>query len=615
MMCKKKSSRWSSAKLLFVLPLVALSLAATATTVYVTVDNIDESKVKQNSQNNQTQSRIEERTFDTEVVKDDIFALSPAGSERYNLVPAEANATTQQSEKREIKGKVLDEQGKPIGGVFVLIKNKPFGAATDSEGNFGGLKVTNGDYLDISHVGYERQEVAVMGKSSITIFLKTKIYTTETAAEVSGEPAVLKAEVMPKFMGGDLNKFRNWVQMHIKYPKVAQEQGIQGRVIAEFVIEKDGKVSFSKIMESPHESLSAEIEGAIRHSPNWTPGTNGGKPVRVKMHIPVNFAIRNGGKEASIGNIRVISNTKFVYNGETYDQIGIAKALESYNQDKINVHVDSETTISPFLDFILKRIVKEVNYIYLNKFTTVDDKELHSSIIQYYHNNVLRRIRNDECAVGVVYVDITVGRTGVMTIEKISSKCKSAEVGSYLEKKVEFSLKGFPIVSIREKIEEPQSIRLEVAFAKRENGEVFMPDVELGKDALTIIGGEPLSMAKNKPASSNNDEEDQPLIKAEQSPSFQGGDLDDYRSWVESQIEIPKKLQKKFDGGVVTFEFAIESDGSVTFSKILHSPHELLSAEVERVVKSSPKFTPAKQRGESVQVKVQTGVKFVKKKN
>ena len=409
MMCKKKSSRWSAAKLLFVLPLVALSLAATATTVYVTVDNIDESKVKQKSENNQTQSRIEERTFDTEVVKDDKFALSPAGSERYNLVPAEANATTQQSEKREIKGKVLDEQGKPIGGVIVLIKNKPFGAATDSEGNFGGLKVTNGDYLDISHVGYERQEVAVMGKSSFTIFLKTKIYTTETAAEVSGEPAVLKAEVMPKFMGGDLNKFRNWVQMHIKYPKVAQDQGIQGRVIAEFVIEKDGKVSFSKIMESPHESLSAEIEGAIRHSPNWTPGTNGGKPVRVKMHIPVNFAMRNSGPV----------------------------------------------------------------------------------------NN----------------------------------------------------------------------------------------------------------------ANKGNDE-DQPLMKAEILPSFQGGHLNTYRRWVESEVVYPKKLLRKKIGGRVTVEFIIDKDGSVIFSKIMQSPHELLSAEVERVIKSSPKWSPGKQRGEPVMVKMQLPVEF-----
>ena len=409
MMCKKKSSRWSAAKLLFVLPLVALSLAATATTVYVTVDNVDESKVKQKSENNQTQSRIEERTFDTEVVKDDKFALSPAGSERYNLVPAEANVATQQSEKREIKGKVVDEQGKPIGGVFVLIKNKPFGAATDSEGDFGGLKVTDGDYLEISHVGYERQEVAVTGRSSFTIFLKTKIYTTETAAEVSSEPAVLKAEVMPKFMGGGLNKFRNWVQMHIKYPKVAQEQGIQGRVIAEFVIEKDGKVSFSKIMESPHESLSAEIEGAIRHSPNWTPGTNGGKPVRVKMHIPVNFAMRN------------------------------------------------------------------------------------------------------------------------------SSPVNNANKGN---------------------------------------------------------------------------DEDQPLMKAEILPSFQGGNLDTYRSWVESEVVYPKKLLRKKIGGRVTVEFIIDKDGSVIFSKILQSPHELFSAEVERVIKSSPNWSPGKQRGEPVMTKMQLPVEF-----
>ena len=187
MMCKKKSSRWSAAKLLFVLPLVALSLAATATTVYVTVDNIDESKVKQKSENNQTQSRIEERTFDTEVVKDDKFALSPAGSERYNLVPAEANVATQQSEKREIKGKVVDEQGKPIGGVFVLIKNKPFGAATDSEGNFGYVytadqdKVANAEqaYLDADNALYNARLEAADDYSEKYIQNLISICTTQ----------------------------------------------------------------------------------------------------------------------------------------------------------------------------------------------------------------------------------------------------------------------------------------------------------------------------------------------------------------------------------------------------------------------------------------------------
>ena len=574
MMCKEKSSRWSAAKLLLVLPLVALSLAATATTVYVTVDNIDESKVKQNSQNNQTQSRIEERTFDTEVVKEDKFALSPAGSERYNLGPAEANATTQQSEKREIKGKVVDEQGKPIGGVFVLIKNKPFGAATDSEGNFGGLTVTDGDYLNISHVGYERQEVAVKGKSSFTITLKTKIYTTETAAEVSGEPALLKAEVMPKFEGGDLNKFRNWVQMHIKYPKIAQEQVIQGRVIAEFVVEKDGTVSFSKILESPHESLSAEVEGAIRHSPNWTPGTNGGKPVRVKMSIPVNFAIRNGGpvNNANTGNdedqplmkaevmpkfmggdlnkfrswmlmrkgylvvvgqeqvppgrviaefvvekdgkvsfskiiesphellsaevedairhspnwtpgmnggkpvrvkmhisvnfgirndgpvnnaeqpakrsvsgnaidediatIIVISNNEFLYNGIKVNQVELRKHLENYNCETINVQCYKTASLN-YIGFLLGKVVDKANFEFIDPPTErSNENQPYTSIIRFFHDYLGRIIRNDECAVGVVYADIEVGRTGLMTIKSITASNKSSEVSSYLLKRL-----------------------------------------------------------------------------------------------------------------------------------------------------------------------------------
>lgn len=157
-----------------------------------------------------------------------------------------------------------------------------------------------------------------------------------------------------------------------------------------------------------------------------------------------------------------------------------------------------------------------------------------------------------------------------------------------------------------------------------------MPDVQLGKDPFTIIGGEPLSVAENKtassskekvvagfsdskpaPASSNNDDdEEQPLMKAEILPSFQGGSLDGYQHWVESQIEYPKKLLKKGVGGRVTVEFVVEKDGSVTFSKILQSPHELFSKEVERVMKSSPKWSPGKQRGEPVTVKMQMRVNF-----
>lgn len=528
MMCKKSSSRWAAAKLLLVLPLVVLSLAATATTVYVTVDNIDESKVKQNSQNNQTNVRFEERTFDTEVVKDDKFALSSAGSERYNLVPAEVNVATQQSEKREIKGKIVDEQGKPIGNVFVLVKNSNMGSITDSDGQFAGLEVTDDDILEISHVGYESQQVAVKGKSSFNITLKTRIYTTETDAE---QPA---------------------------------KRSVSGNAIDE-----------------------------------------------------------------DIATLIVISNNEFLYNGIKVNQVELLKHLENYNCETINVQCYKTASLN-YIGFLLGKVVDKANFEFIDPPTErSNENQPYTSIIRFFHDYLGRIIRNDECAVGVVYADIEVGRTGLMTIKSITASNKSSEVSSYLIKKVETALKRV-IVSIPEKIDEPQSIRLEIVFAKRENGELFMPDVQLGKDPFTIIGGEPLSVAENKaassskekvvagfsdskpaPASSNNDDdEEQPLMKAEILPSFQGGNLDDYQHWVESQIEYPKKLREKGVGGRVTVEFVVEKDGSVTFSKILQSPHELFSKEVERVMKSSPKWSPGKQRGEPVTVKMQMRVNF-----
>ena len=95
----------------------------------------------------------------------------------------------------------------------------------------------------------------------------------------------------PKFKGGDLTKFAYWVQEQIEYPKEAFSQGIGGKVVAEFFIEKDGSVTFSKILESPNEILSKEVERVIKLSPKWEPAIQKGQKVRVKYAIPVAFAI------------------------------------------------------------------------------------------------------------------------------------------------------------------------------------------------------------------------------------------------------------------------------------------------------------------------------------
>ena len=138
---------------------------------------------------------------------------------------------------------------------------------------------------------------------AIGIFFIVGPYNTATAngsikveeiaqdIEASDNTSSEKPDTMPKFQGGDLTKFAYWVHEQIEYPKEAFSQGIGGRVVAEFFIEKDGSVTFSKILKSPHEILSKEVERVIKLSPKWEPAIEKGEKVRAKFAIPVAFAI------------------------------------------------------------------------------------------------------------------------------------------------------------------------------------------------------------------------------------------------------------------------------------------------------------------------------------
>ena len=122
--------------------------------------------------------------------------------------------------------------------------------------------------------------------------ITTKVVEVEEE-EIEEDAPLLKAEKMPSFQGGDLNKFRNWVQGKLKYPKIAQENGISGRVTLSFVIEKDGSLTGIQVMQSPDKSLSEEAIRVVSSSPKWSPGTQRNQPVRVRYQLPVNFQLRN----------------------------------------------------------------------------------------------------------------------------------------------------------------------------------------------------------------------------------------------------------------------------------------------------------------------------------
>ena len=104
----------------------------------------------------------------------------------------------------------------------------------------------------------------------------------------------LLVEQMPNFQGGDLNTFRNWVKCNVKYPADMYKQGVEGRVLATFIINRDGTLSDVKILQSSAGEFSQEVVNVLGHSPKWTPGKHNGKAVRVKYTVPVDFRIPAG---------------------------------------------------------------------------------------------------------------------------------------------------------------------------------------------------------------------------------------------------------------------------------------------------------------------------------
>ncbi|RIJ50148.1 energy transducer TonB [Maribellus luteus] len=115
----------------------------------------------------------------------------------------------------------------------------------------------------------------------------------ETAEEEEEDEAqvFLIVEDMPEFPGGDL-ALRKYIANAIKYPVIAQENGIQGKVYVTFVVGKDGKVTNASIARGVDPSLDKEALRVVNSLPTWKPGKQRGKPVNVSYTVPINFVLQ-----------------------------------------------------------------------------------------------------------------------------------------------------------------------------------------------------------------------------------------------------------------------------------------------------------------------------------
>ena len=108
--------------------------------------------------------------------------------------------------------------------------------------------------------------------------------------EESSQQIFMVVEEMPEFPGGQA-ALMSFIAKSIKYPVVAQENGIQGRVTCSFVVNKDGSIVDAEVIRGIDPSLDKEALRVINTMPKWKPGKQRGKPVRVKFTVPINFRL------------------------------------------------------------------------------------------------------------------------------------------------------------------------------------------------------------------------------------------------------------------------------------------------------------------------------------
>ena len=281
MMIKKKSNPWARMKYLYVLPLATIAVAAFA------------------------RPEVSNELNEISSVKVNDLA---------SIVKVEEVKSVENSleEKFVLKGQVMDYSSKkPVIGASVVIKGTTMGTLSDKDGKFQ-LSVKEGDVLAVSYVGLQTQFLPVKGNANLVVWMKEDVQSMEemvvTGMAQDGvgaksvdvpndKPIVQEGEIftvveeMPQFPGG-MGEAMRFLAKNIRYPAESQKAKIEGRVIVQFVVKEDGKVSDVKVVRSVSPDLDAEAIRVVSMMPEWIPGKQRGKAVSVKYTMPIMFRLQ-----------------------------------------------------------------------------------------------------------------------------------------------------------------------------------------------------------------------------------------------------------------------------------------------------------------------------------
>ena len=192
----------------------------------------------------------------------------------------EAKVERKEPVKVEMEQKVVEKVKSSVKFTAPVIKKDEDGAPAD--------ELKSQDELAKTAVAIGSFDVKGNDEAAGEVLKAKEVIAQEAPVE---EKVFDVVEQMPQFPGGDAALFE-YLSTHIKYPTIAEENGVQGRVIVTFVVERDGSITDVKVVKSVDPSLDKEASRVVQGLPKWIPGKQNGAPVRVKYTVPVTFRLQ-----------------------------------------------------------------------------------------------------------------------------------------------------------------------------------------------------------------------------------------------------------------------------------------------------------------------------------
>ena len=398
--------------------------------------------------------------------------------------------------------------------------------------------------------------------------LKNRI--TMMCKKNSSRWAAAKALLVLPVVAISLSAFATTVYVPREVQDKVTENSVNNKEYKPAIIEIKGSEIYLNNKQVPAAELEAVIEEYRLQTLIYDENDAASKRTYEAIHNTLKLngnidAIYSNGKRPEIYNVR-IADGKIYLNDEqvTIEQLK-AKADEN-PATLINLQADADTSMGMVAD------VK-------NAFRSTS----HAVKVNYYKEDKPQPI---------YIVDGKV--IPIEDVNKIDPNTFSSVV-VYKSYKDEFSKYG---------ITEEQAKNGVVVIELKKEGEVNTAQSETKSADIKVVG------YSTRAKDSAQQQKDLAYIKVEKMPTFQGGDLNAFRNWMQGQIQYPKEAMEKNISGRVIFSFVVEKDGSTSDFTVLQAPDKLLADEVERIFKTCPKWEPGTQRGEKVRVKYTVPIVF-----